>query len=132
MSLEVHSDGLKKIGSTLLKLRTRAGLSQKEAAERAGCTPVFISLVERAERNPTVEVLERIARAAGGELVVEVVPCRVSAPGVPRAIDLGDLSRDDRLFMVEMADLLRQISDQHDRTSLMMMAQNYAERTARK
>ena len=132
MSLEVHGDGLQKIGNDLLRLRKVANLSQKEVGELAGCTSVFVGLVEHAARNPTIEVLERIATAVGAELEVKVVRSRVSIPDAPETIDIGDLSRDDRLFMVEMADLMRQIGDQHDRNSLMMMAQNYAERATRR
>lgn len=41
--------------------RTRAGLSQRELAERVGVTPSMISLVEKGERGMSLELLQRLA-----------------------------------------------------------------------
>ena len=42
--------------------RNRPGISQEELADRANLHRTYISLVERARRNLTVDALDRIAR----------------------------------------------------------------------
>lgn len=42
--------------------RRDAGLSQEELADAAGLHRTYVSGVERGVRNPTVEVLDKIAR----------------------------------------------------------------------
>lgn len=44
-------------------LREAKGWSQEELADQAGLHRTYISAVERAVRNPTLTVIERIARA---------------------------------------------------------------------
>jgi transcriptional regulator with XRE-family HTH domain len=48
--------------------RRRAGLSQRELAERAGVPQPSISRIERGQVSPTVDTLERLIRACGMEL----------------------------------------------------------------
>lgn len=43
-------------------------MSQEDLADRAGVHRTYISGVERGVRNPTVSVLEKIARALGEPL----------------------------------------------------------------
>ena len=50
------------LASNLRRLRTSAGLSQEELAERAGLHRTYISSVERAQRNVSLENLFKIAR----------------------------------------------------------------------
>ena len=50
------------LASNLRRLRTSAGLSQEELADRAGLHRTYISSVERAQRNISLENLFRIAR----------------------------------------------------------------------
>lgn len=53
-------------------IRREKGWSQEELADRAGVHRTYISGVERLVRNPTITVVERIAKALGvgvGELV---------------------------------------------------------------
>lgn len=45
--------------------RKRAGLTQEQLAERADLAPEMISLVERAGRNPSVNVGDSIAQGLG-------------------------------------------------------------------
>jgi len=55
-------------------LRGAQGLSQEELAERAGLHRTYISGVERAVRNPTLTVLDKIATGLGvplAQLVAE-------------------------------------------------------------
>ena len=52
--------------------RANAGLSQKKLAELAGIDPSDLSKMERGIANPTVGMLERIARATGGQLRITI------------------------------------------------------------
>jgi transcriptional regulator with XRE-family HTH domain len=58
----------------LLQLaRLKAGLSQRELAVRAGVAPTMISAYERDKRQPTLETLLRLLKAAGFELRMHLV-----------------------------------------------------------
>ena len=49
-------------------LRTTAGLTQRQLAERMGTTQSVISRLEQAGRLPTLDLLARIATATGSDL----------------------------------------------------------------
>ena len=49
-------------------LRTSAGLTQRQLADRMGTTQSVISRLEQAGRLPTLEMLRRIAVATGADL----------------------------------------------------------------
>jgi len=53
------------MGKNLLRLRKAAGLTQEEFAHRAALHPTYVSGIEGGHRNPSVDVLERIAQALG-------------------------------------------------------------------
>lgn len=59
---EAFTDALAK---TLYSLRTEKGLSMEELAVKAGITRPAISMYESGDRNPSVHVLYRIAKALG-------------------------------------------------------------------
>jgi transcriptional regulator with XRE-family HTH domain len=57
-------------GARLRQLRRRAGLTQRQVAERAGRTPEFVSLLERGLRRPeslTVLLLSRVLASTRAE-----------------------------------------------------------------
>jgi transcriptional regulator with XRE-family HTH domain len=54
------------------RLRTEAGLTQAELAERMGTTQSAIARMEGGGSRPTLETLEKLAVAVGAELVVGV------------------------------------------------------------
>lgn len=54
------------------RLRTEAGLTQAELAERMGTTQSAIARMEGGGTRPTLETLEKLAVAVGGELIVGV------------------------------------------------------------
>ena len=54
------------------RLRTNAGLTQAELAGRMGTTQSAIARMEGGGTRPTLETLEKLAAAVGGELVVGV------------------------------------------------------------
>ena len=49
------------LAQNLRRLRTSAGLSQEELADRAGIHRTYISSVERAQRNVSIDSLFKIA-----------------------------------------------------------------------
>ncbi len=53
------------VGRNVRRFRTVAGLSQEGLAFRCGLDRTYVSGIERGVRNPTVVVLDRIARALG-------------------------------------------------------------------
>ena len=48
--------------------RARLGLSQEDLASRAGMHRTYIGMIERAEKNITLENIEKIANALGHDL----------------------------------------------------------------
>lgn len=50
-------------GKTIKRLRTDMGLSQEELAYRAGVHRTYIGMIERAEKNITLENIYKIANA---------------------------------------------------------------------
>jgi transcriptional regulator with XRE-family HTH domain len=62
----------RRLGTNLRRLRTERGWSQEDFADRAGIHRTYVSGIERGERNPTITVVERLAKAMGvdaGELL---------------------------------------------------------------
>jgi transcriptional regulator with XRE-family HTH domain len=59
----------------LLQLaRLKAGFTQRELAERGGVPATMISAYERGKRQPTLETLLRLLRAAGFDLRMQLEP----------------------------------------------------------
>ena len=52
-----------KFGKKVREERTRLGLSQEELAARAKVHRTYIGMIERAEKNITLENIEKIAKA---------------------------------------------------------------------
>lgn len=52
-----------KFGNKVRDRRTALGLSQEELGERAGVHRTYIGMIERAEKNITLENIEKIAKA---------------------------------------------------------------------
>jgi transcriptional regulator with XRE-family HTH domain len=62
--------------AALLQLaRIKAGLSQRELAERASVPTTMISAYERGKRRPSLLTLLRLLHAAGFELRMTLEPC---------------------------------------------------------
>jgi transcriptional regulator with XRE-family HTH domain len=60
------------LGTTLRQIRLHRNLNLTDVAGAAGCSPGFISLVERGERNPTLDTLQAIAQALDVPLLLLV------------------------------------------------------------
>ncbi len=56
---------LQKFGKKLKFLRLEKGLTQLELAEILDMSPNFVGMIERGERNTTIENVFKIARALG-------------------------------------------------------------------
>lgn len=56
-------DVLIKFGQKVREERAKLGLSQEELASRAGVHRTYIGMIERAEKNITLENIEKIAQA---------------------------------------------------------------------
>ena len=50
------------VAAKVLRCRTKAGLTQKQAAERSGLSISYISMLERAQREPSFTALETLAK----------------------------------------------------------------------
>ena len=53
------------IGQVMRAFRQRRGLSQEQLGDQAGMHRTYIGQVERGERNPSFESLDRLLRALG-------------------------------------------------------------------
>jgi transcriptional regulator with XRE-family HTH domain len=58
----------------LVLARLKAGISQRQLAERAGVPATMISAYERGRRSPTLGTLERLLKGAGLELRMRLAP----------------------------------------------------------
>ena len=56
------------VGTLLRQARTRATLSQRELARRAGTAQSVVARIERGQTSPTWSTLQRLLEAAGCEL----------------------------------------------------------------
>ena len=54
-----------RLAKNLRRLRTEQGWSQEEYADRAGIHRTYVSDIERAARNPTITVVEKLASPLG-------------------------------------------------------------------
>jgi transcriptional regulator with XRE-family HTH domain len=57
-----------RIGLNVQRLRRAKDLSQEELAGRANVHQTYLSGVERGRRNPSVLILDRIAKALGADI----------------------------------------------------------------
>ncbi|ENG3801793.1 helix-turn-helix domain-containing protein [Proteus mirabilis] len=65
-----ESDNIKVLfGQRVKQLRLEAGMSQEAFADRCGLDRTYISGIERGVRNPTLEVIGRIAEGLEREIV---------------------------------------------------------------
>jgi transcriptional regulator with XRE-family HTH domain len=61
----MKGDVLVKFGMKVRSERQRLGLSQEDLAARAGVHRTYVGMVERAEKNITLQNIQKIARALG-------------------------------------------------------------------
>ena len=63
--LSVIGKGAVLITNNILKIRTEKGLTQAQLAEKLNVQQSMISMIENEERNPSVDVLLKLAAALG-------------------------------------------------------------------
>ena len=76
------------VGQQVLAARQRLGLTQEQLAEKAGCAPATVFLVENARRNATIRSLSILAGALGVE-VADLFPHSRAAPSSRRSKDVS-------------------------------------------
>jgi transcriptional regulator with XRE-family HTH domain len=54
-----------RLGRNVRRLREARGWSQEDYAERAGIHRTYVSDIERGSRNPTITVVEKLAKPLG-------------------------------------------------------------------
>ena len=58
----------RRLGLNIQRLRHEKGWSQEEFADRAGLHRTYVSGVERGVRNPTITIVEKLARTLGADI----------------------------------------------------------------
>ena len=61
----VSKDFKAAIGAKLRAAREKLGMSQEDVAERAGVDRTYVSILERGQKSPTLDTLEKICAALG-------------------------------------------------------------------
>ena len=61
--------GRQRVAANLRVLRVQRGLSQEELAHRAGVHRTYVGSIERAERNVSIDSIERLSAALGVDIV---------------------------------------------------------------
>ena len=54
-----------RLGRNVRRLREEKGWSQEDYADRAGIHRTYVSDIERGRRNPTITVVEKLAKPPG-------------------------------------------------------------------
>lgn len=54
-----------RLGTTIRQVRSKRGLTQREAALLAGLSGSYWALIEQGKRDPSLQVIERIGKALG-------------------------------------------------------------------
>ncbi len=62
-----------KVARALIRLRKEQGLSQSEVARRAGLRQPAVARLEAGAVRPTLDTIQRIARALGREVEISLV-----------------------------------------------------------
>lgn len=88
-------------GNRLKELRTQAGLTQLQLAQRLGITKSVISFYELSERAPSPDVLSRLAR------IFHVSTDYLLGLDKRETIDVTGISKNDVALLRALADSLR-------------------------
>lgn len=88
-------------GNKLKTLRTEAGMTQKELADRLGITKSVVSYYELQERTPSPDVLIRLAD------IFHVTTDYLLSITHKKMIDVSDLSDEDMRFLLITIETLR-------------------------
>lgn len=101
------------LGVRIRSLRKAKRLSQEALAERSGLNPKYIGQIERAETNPSIETLRRIADGLGVNLsdLFAFLPGADKARGYePILEEIISLTRDQDIRTVRLVrDMVREL-----------------------
>ncbi len=61
-----------KLISQLIKARIKKGLTQEELAKRVGTKQSAIARLESGNANPSITFLEKVTKAVGSDLVIQI------------------------------------------------------------
>ncbi len=67
-------------GERLKERRRALGLTQAQVFERTGITAAYVSLVERGQANPTLDMMVKLAESVGAEAWDMIRPPSPSMP----------------------------------------------------
>lgn len=85
------------VSRLLVSARTRAGLTQRALADRAGTAQSVVARIESGQVDPSTATLARLLRAAGCELVLRAEPLPLFdeqlLDDVPRILALSPTER---------------------------------------
>jgi transcriptional regulator with XRE-family HTH domain len=111
--MKAKSGLLVSLGGRIRSLRKAKGLSQEALGERSGLNPKYIGQIERAETNPSVETLQRIAEGLGVDLsdLFAFLPGKRRAQGhEPILEEIISLARDQDIRTVRLVrDMVREL-----------------------
>jgi transcriptional regulator with XRE-family HTH domain len=58
-------DLVQRFAANVRRLRAKRNFSQKALAEKSGVSVSYVSMLERAQRSPPLETIEKLAKALG-------------------------------------------------------------------
>jgi transcriptional regulator with XRE-family HTH domain len=90
------------VAAAIRALRTRAGLSQRQLAQRMSVPRTYVSKIENEKACPTLSSLERLAEA------LRVRVCDLLTTGRTREDEIRELSQDE--FIAELLPYLRKLN----------------------
>jgi transcriptional regulator with XRE-family HTH domain len=76
----------------LKKARERAGLSQRQLAERIGISRAFVIAVEVGRRNPKLGIMERWAKALGRKASFDLFSLESDDDAGPTKADISEVA----------------------------------------
>jgi transcriptional regulator with XRE-family HTH domain len=115
------------LGATLKKLREKQNESMRQAGEAVGLSQAYIALLETGQRNPTVDVLNRLVAHYGHEFDLQV---RRKGAKAPVKSSPSPEEQEDAQFMAQLAALLPRVRDPVERKVLLRDLEKAAEREA--
>src|SRR5579863_3474658 len=68
------------LASTVMDVRSRAGLTQQELARKMGTTQPVVARLESGRTRPSMRTLERLAQATGSRLRISFAPLEAKRP----------------------------------------------------
>jgi len=123
MSYEANGEKAEALGRELRALQDRVNLSNREAGEAAGVSGAFVSLIHAGKRGASLDVIERLVNACGGDLVISVRPGKEIVSAAASVLP-PRLARPDQRFLNELLENALQIQDPIERTVLLSLCES--------